>query len=403
MKSFDLGSNFKLVFPLLTLFCLAFVSIDANAQATYEQCKEAEQTAMKACTTQDMQAGMNPQQQMAGQQLMQQANQANQQVGQNGANQGAQCQNQADLSKILSGLSALKGGACVTTIENCSSTCEEFAKQAEASQDAKKRSEASQARKKIKVCESMNQNAGQAFAQAASLMAGMMANLQCAQNSATQQTPGSPTPVQDCSNPEYAKTNIICICQNDPKNAMCTKGESFQGGVQSSSGSLGASLPGFNMDDDLDSDGMPVSLEAPKPDTARGSNAPGQGGGGGMPAGGSGGAPAFQGGGDDGYGRSNVDKNVITGQAAGGGGGGGGAGAFGGGGGGGGGGGRGSAPRDMGGAFDLSKYLPKGKTRGLAGMSVTAKDGITGPMGPTIWEKVSTQYQNQKGRLIQDR
>ncbi len=47
--------------------------------------------------------------------------------------------------------------------------------------------------------------------------------------------------------------------------------------------------------------------------------------------------------------------------------------------------------------FNLKKFLPgsKYKTRGIAGMSVKSVDGITGPTGPSIWEKATRQYQEQ--------
>jgi hypothetical protein len=38
-------------------------------------------------------------------------------------------------------------------------------------------------------------------------------------------------------------------------------------------------------------------------------------------------------------------------------------------------------------------------------MSVPAKDGVTGPMGPSLWEKASRQYQEQvqKQNVILDK
>lgn len=122
----------------------------------------------------------------------------------------------------------------------------------------------------------------------------------------------------------------------------------------------------------------------------------GGGGGGGMGGGGKGaGLNGADQGGDP---RSNVPTNVITGQGGGSGGGGGG---FGGGGGGAGGGGR--TKGDYGGRFNLKDFLPKGASRNIAGMSISAKDGITGPLGPSIFEKVTNQYQLQKRNMIQDR
>jgi hypothetical protein len=54
--------------------------------------------------------------------------------------------------------------------------------------------------------------------------------------------------------------------------------------------------------------------------------------------------------------------------------------------------------------FNLSKFIPKKDfmQRGIAGMSVPAVDGMTGPNGPSIWEKSSTRYQDEdsKGRWV---
>ena len=93
---------------------------------------------------------------------------------------------------------------------------------------------------------------------------------------------------------------------------------------------------------------------------------------------------------------------MITGHSGGGGGGLAGGGGGGGSGGGYGGGGGGNAGADK---IDLSQWLPKGKYKALniGGMSIKPYDGITGPMGPSIWEKVSNQYQQQKPRLIPER
>jgi hypothetical protein len=70
----------------------------------------------------------------------------------------------------------------------------------------------------------------------------------------------------------------------------------------------------------------------------------------------------------------------------------------GGGGGGGGGGGRGFS--DSSGSFDPDEYGKKKRSKGVSGMSMQAVDGITGPMGESIFEKISRQYQVQKTNMI---
>lgn len=51
--------------------------------------------------------------------------------------------------------------------------------------------------------------------------------------------------------------------------------------------------------------------------------------------------------------------------------------------------------------FDLTRYLPQteAQAREVAGMSIEAKDGLTGPLGPSIWEKVSRQYRRHQSFL----
>jgi hypothetical protein len=99
-----------------------------------------------------------------------------------------------------------------------------------------------------------------------------------------------------------------------------------------------------------------------------------------------------------------LNTNIITGQT-----GSNGIGAFGSGGGGGGSSGGGSsrfAGSSANDRFNLSKFLPKTVknfyNRGVAGMSVPAIDGLTGPSGPSIWEKSTNAFQNQdrKGMWI---
>lgn len=383
-----------------------------DCEATYKECLTDAEDARKACTTQDMQAGMSPAQQMQAQQMQQQAQQSNQNVGQQGNSQAGQCQNQADLSKMLSGLSALKGGACMTTVKSCESSCESTVKacKEKAMQDPAKKAtyeaKAQAAAKKGQQCSGMSQNGTAALAQAAALMASMMMNQGCANATASST---SPTPLaNDCSNPQFAAVTPACICAAvgsnpaaDPTNAICNNGQSLTGINPSLTTTGGPSTPSSLIQDS--SDGVGVDTTAIKAKTQSGTNAM-EGGASGGGFGGGGGAGAGRGGGmdDGGHSPSTIDKNVITGQSGGGGGGLAGGGGGGGSGGGYGGGGGGNAGADK---IDLSQWLPKGKYKALniGGMSIKPYDGITGPMGPSIWEKVSNQYQQQKPRLIPER
>jgi hypothetical protein len=368
-------------------------------QVDFSDCEDSKDTAQKSCTTQDMTAGMNPAQMQQAQQMQQQAQQANQNVAGAGNNSGQQCKNQADLSKLLAGMSALKGGACSATVSDCKDTCKKYIEQNNG-KSGKEKKNVDKAKRYAKLCEAFAPNSTAAFAQAAAMLAGMFMNQQCAEQSATASP--TPSPIADCTNPTYAKTNIMCICQNDPKSAMCQQGQQFPGGLQTSNGNNGPGTPAFGANgSDSPSDGAALLGDGGKAKGASGSATTGEGGGGGGLQGGRGGGAAGGGDGGGGYGPSGINTGVITGTASGGGSGGG-AGPGGGGGGAGGGGG-GGRNRKTAGDFDLSQFLPRGKTKNYGGQSVSAKDGITGPMGPSIWEKVSNQYQLQKPNLVQDK
>jgi hypothetical protein len=214
-----------------------------------------------------------------------------------------------------------------------------------------------------------------------------------------------PTPTQlttaagDCSDPSFAATSVVCICKSNPSDPLCGGGSVTATAGTGGLATGGISSPGIGNPSD-DGDGSLIDTSAVKSNPEGGKQVGGSGGsgGGGVASGGGGLNP--DGGGYDGT--SGINKDVITGQssssgglsAAGGGGGVGGMGRPGGGSGSGGGSG-----------FNLSKYLPKNmfKNRGLAGMTVPAQDGVTGPLGPSIWEKVHTRYEDKKSGLILDK
>ncbi len=222
----------------------------------------------------------------------------------------------------------------------------------------------------------------------------MLSAMQQQQQVATAQTP---VPTQDCSNPANAN-NPLCVCTVNPKSAMCQRGEQFPSGIATSGGPQGPSSP-IGADSSTASDGVPVGGFQGQAKSSSGS-ATVDGGGGGFGGGGGRGLQALSGGGGDGGpGPSGIPTSVIHGT-----GGGSGSGAASGGGGGGAtsGGGRGRAPAGEGG-FNLSSMLPRGAARGMAGMSVPARDGMTAPLGPSLFEKISSQYQMQKKFMREDR
>jgi hypothetical protein len=371
--------------------------------------------------------GLNQQQQRQQQGLQSQSNQQGQggQGGGGGGGGGGQaqaCKNAANLSGILGALSALKGGACLYAVSSCREACgvQDHAESvknvqminnetdAQAGQNMedfsvakkKKANETGQTRhmrSMAKLCSAYAPSAGAAFAQAAAGLASMLMSNDCNQQAATQQTPPPQQTPMDCNNPQYAQTNIQCICAKDPKSSFCTRAADMPGGLGYTAASGGPVSPNSGFDGPI-SDGAPVGGFEGQPKPASGSQEAGGGGGGGGLGGGRGGGGAGQGdsGGDP---RSNVPTSVIQGTSGGSGGGAGGGGYASGGGapGGRGGGGRTSD------GFNIKDYLPKSQGRNIAGMSISARDGITGPMGPSIFEKVTRQYQYQRRNMLQER
>ncbi|MBV2169728.1 MAG: hypothetical protein KUL82_13570 [Bdellovibrio sp.] len=208
----------------------------------------------------------------------------------------------------------------------------------------------------------------------------------------------SPAAPVDCSKPEVATTNKVCICSKNPHDPACSVsqkagGDNLVGSIDSSS-RLGNKADGSDMSGDLFGT-PPISHGTPSSgggDSIDGSQGGGSVGGGG---GGSGGGPAAAGGGI-----ASEDSAGVNGGFYGGGGGR----LFGGGSGGDGGaagvyGGRlakGTTP----GGLDLKKFLPGGQfdpKRGVSGFG--GLDGITGPHS-NIWQKIQNRYQVMSPTLL---
>ena len=202
------------------------------------------------------------------------------------------------------------------------------------------------------------------------------------------------TGAPDCSNPEVAATNQQCLC--DPSNPesrnlpicnqrnVASNGGSF--GALGTDGRDGNRITGTDLDLlGIGSAGGVTPVEATSNPSVD-ANQKGAAGGGPRLSGG-GGAGGDPSGGGGGYGPGPYNTDIMKGVGKGGGGAGGA----------GGGQGRyGSNSEDYSeenSQLDLSKFLPEKKpTRAIAGMSLTKTDGLTGPFGPSIWNKVSTRY-----------
>ncbi len=214
-------------------------------------------------------------------------------------------------------------------------------------------------------------------------------------------TAGKPV---DCSNPALAKTNAVCICRANPRDAVCstlTAGQ-IKGGA--SSPNIGGGIEGGTSGKDSGSLSLGNTSDGSSP---FGDGAIGKGGNGGEPAdfkGGSGGMGGGNGGGSGGKnsytqqprnGESGVNTKVIGGYGYGGGNGAGGMGS--------GSSGRTGTASGGGGYYngmqgqqkvDLKQFLPGGQfdpQRNIAG--IAGPDGITGP-NSDIWAKVKNRYGN---------
>jgi hypothetical protein len=413
-----IGFRLVLAGACLSSFELALAEGGGGGDKEGNTCKAAAQTAQMACNTLGA-AGMDAAQGAMFEMMLNQAVQLAGQMANQGQNMQSQCKNQADLSKLMGLLNAAKAAACTAAIMKCKSSCESDATANLAAANTARANPAtaaeatrldgvrnSQIRTSAQRCASYRVNTVANMASALQHGANMMQNQNCANATAANST--SPTPFSfptpsDCTDPNNQSLTCFCARPENSTKAMCgggNPGVTPGGGVQSPpGGSNGGNVPYSPVD--------PTNPGAANP--LEGLNGKSGAGGGDSQGSGGGGAPG--GGGLSGLGgestgsfgssgdRGSAIGGVSSGNASG-------AGGHAGGGGSGGGGGRG----DDGGflsKLNLKKLLPgdKYKNRGLAGMNGTAKDGITGPMGPSLWEKATRQYQEQiqKQNVITDR
>jgi hypothetical protein len=332
------------------------------------------------------------------------------------------CKKAADMNKLISIITIAKTTGCGFSINSCIEGCTNeknslqtqirsleaqasaagmgaiaFEKQIVTLQTQQRTVEA-----QIAACEGYKKNAALMVMQTLLALRGFSQAKACVASTTSITPTPSPTPSQNladlCKDAAYAATQPLCGTTNKINNGSAI-GTGYAGG-----GSALGTSP-YTKDEDPLAGSNAVDPNASQGKNAQNNTIPG-GGGGGPSGGGFGSGGGGAGNGEGGAAASGVDKNVISGVSGGGGGG-----AFGGGGGGGygagaGGGGKGGMLSGLMDKFNLSKFLPKKKDfkqRGIAGMSVAPADGITGPMGPSLFEKVTSQYQRQKGNLLQDK
>lgn len=387
-KSLARGRN--LIFAATTAVIVTFVTFPAFSQ-TVQECTAKVEEADATCHAKNM----NGEQQGLSDSVQSQGSQ----TGSIGNQSAFQCMNQKkiaqDKSKLLKSLSQ----SCDQAIMEATALCQK------AQQHHQQQAQMYQAKKMFPQAQKEQQDAMKAQAEAARAQAlqavkgkldqgasaedgNAATNGSCQQQSANQpggmpQPPeqqkespspspspsASPSPGLDCSNPGMAGSSYMCAKNGEPGKVEM--------GTTSAANSPSASSDFTN------------TAGNPSPSLPGGQPAAGSAAGAGGAGGGSGG---FGGGGSGGGSGPRIDakKAVQTGSTS--------SGMDGGGGGGGGGGGRGFS--DSSGSFDPDEYGKKKRSKGVSGMSMQAVDGITGPMGESIFEKISRQYQVQKTNMI---
>jgi hypothetical protein len=357
------------------------------ASADDNKCEKDLKQSSTTCQTKSLE-GMDP----SAQSLNDEIGTLNSSTGGIGNNQANQCQNQKARSEKSSQLANKKANACSQFAAACASSCKEAAdehkRKADLTQDAGTKAQENKKSKefqgKADTCKNTDApRAAEAQKQADSDAANAGTNNKCQEQSSTKPDDKKP---EDKKSDDPSATQqalsapIDCSASSNAGVGGCPGVGKTSGLSLSSSGggTSGKASPASTADLGLGTKAIDGgSSNSP---SATGSSGGGSGGGSGG-FGSSGGSAATAKAAQD-----KADPKLNAG----------GSGASGGGGGGGsGGGGRGRGDNDP----DMPNFLAKNK--GIAGMSLKAVDGITGPSGKSLFEKVSTQYQLQLGNLLQ--
>lgn len=394
---------------------------DKLAKEAFDSCETSASIANGACNTLGTD-GADPQTGMMMEMLLNQIISSGTQVAAAGKNASKQCKIQADVSKWMTTLNGIKGATCGKMMGSCSTDCTAAAKQYDQLASANStngsaqqfREKAREARTKVNQCRGYTMNFMGMMTQSMQHLGNFAVNNQCAKDLAAYEalpkatyTPiAFATPSTSCDDPNNQSLTCFCGRAANAASALCkgfTPNTASSGGSVPTGGTVATGTNPYGGSGAIDDGGAAFDPLAGIQAKQQGSQ------GGGGPSDGGGSAPGGglsslggSGGGDAGYADP---RSAITGTSGGNGGG------LGSGGGGGGGlarNNRGEA--GAGGFFDkfnLKKFLPgsKYKNRGIAGMSVKSVDGITGPMGPSLWEKATRQYQEQiqKQNVLMDR
>jgi hypothetical protein len=343
--------------------------------------------AAQACKSDDIGAGMNGYQAWAATQLVAKAKAGNELVDPTKFKQAAQCKNRAYQSKVLSALSSLKSQACSQALTKCVQSCGSnpmFAQYAVA-------------------CQSLTADAKKAHQQSEQLMADMVQNMDCWNGSTAElmNPAGGNGPGETC-----ALNDNACMCRQNPSSAACknqdgannralAEGDDDVAGKKGGSGKFNPK--GFSDPDLSASFSNPAYKGGPNTeyDIKIGDDNSSTGQGGNVAAGGANGAS-----GGNAFGSKGVRPGAVAALAA----------------------------RNPASAKDKAKgkkggrdgwSLGAGGIHGDAGFDdeeeggeatfserqlggLKLRNGITGAMGPSLFEKVSKQYQVQRRTMFNE-
>lgn len=386
----------KKVARTIALVCLGVALALSGELRAADECEPLEPKTDSACNDPNDTTTGDESGQMS--RLAEEFKAAGRSTGSIGNNQANQCQNQQRVQDLSRQLSQLKGQACQNMITKCSETCEKEAQDNDAKAQqyqstnpglAQQYREKARKKREVKArCEANEGNVARAMEQAAQNADRANTNSQCNQQSAQQQpqqqqpqdnqpssspTPApTPTPPLNCNDPSNAR-NPQCprLGQPDDSNRLGLFGGGDASGGLNASGSSGYRDPSSS----LVEGGSPTSSATSGYASGGGGDSGSMGFGGGFDYGSSSGDTDKP----EAAGVASVNKNVM--------------GADGGGGGGRGGGGPGNMPPDP-------QLIERINQKKLGGMTVQAVDGITGPMGASLFEKVSQQYKRQMSNFL---
>jgi hypothetical protein len=308
------------------------------------------------------------------------------------SNQAQACGLAAYISGAAATIQAAQGGTCLIKVSSCMDSCKRATGASGTGSKITKGSSSGIAAKHLSECNAMHRLGLADIQQSLQNAASTASSLACANAASGLATNYAlPNGAQDCSNPVYAAQSTYCICLSNPRDVRCLANAGQAGGLNGALGTSGGLNGAAGIDPSAYQGDTGPAFADRSAAPAGGPQAPQAMGGSGMgPSSPSGPAPAGEGDGAT----PNGNVASILGNSTGG------SGAFSYG--------KSDSSKDGGGLGGMLSKLKKFNFGGLLpnkdkiqrGVAGGGADGITGANGPSIWEKVSTQYQKKKSELL---